>query len=209
MTAVVVLHDLGAEAAGEPWRAAAPAEWHIPDLPGHGSTPAPRHGAYDPMGPVTLARWALAGNPAAGLVVGIGQNAHAALILAAGGGCGGVAVVNGLWGPWKDPDEAVDEMYANLRAIVADAGAVAPAPRSGLDPRATHGYGVSVSPAFVQRFWGAISCPVLAVETPASITPPDERAARASLFGGETTLMEVEDVSPTAAVAAVLEWRSM
>ena len=47
---VVLLHDLGAEEAGEPWRAAAPDGWIVPDLPGHGSTPAPRHGAYDPMG---------------------------------------------------------------------------------------------------------------------------------------------------------------
>lgn len=206
MTVVVVLHDLGAEDAGAPWRASAPPAWHIPDLPGHGSTPAPRHGAYDPMGPVTLARWTLAENPAAGLVVGIGQNAHGALILAAGGGCGAVAVVDGLWGPWQEPDEAVDDMYANLRAIVADAGAVAPAPSTGLDPRARHGYGVSVSPEFVLRFWGAITCPVLAVETPASTTPPRERSARAALFGGETTLVELDDASPAAAVAAVQAW---
>lgn len=206
MTGVVVLHDLGAEDAGEPWRAAAPAAWHIPDLPGHGVTPAPRHGAYDPMGPVTLARWALAGDPAAGLAVGIGQNAHAALILAAGGGCGAVAVVNGLWGPWMDPDEAIQDMYANLRAIAADEGALAPAPPSGLDPRARHGYGVSVSPAFVQKFWGAVSCPVLAVETPASTTPPGERGDRMALFGGETSLAELDDGSAAAVVAAVLAW---
>jgi hypothetical protein len=117
-----------------------------------------------------------------------------------------VAIVNGLWGPWKDPDDAIDDMYANLRAIIADASAIAPAPASGLDPRARHGYGVSVSPGFVQRFWGAISCPVLAVETPTSITPPGERGARAAMFGGETTLVELDDTSPAATLAAVLDW---
>lgn len=208
MTSVVVLHDLGAEEAGEPWRAVAPVDWHIPDLPGHGMTPAPRHGAYDPMGPVTLARWALAVDPAAALVVGVGQNAHGALILAAGRGCGAVAIVDGLWGPWEGPVHAVDRMYANLRAILADDGAVAAAPPTGLDPRTRHGYGVNVSAAFAATFWGAISCPVLVLETPASVTPPDERAARAALFGGEVTVVELDGGSPADVVAAVLAWRS-
>jgi hypothetical protein len=206
VTSVVLLHDLGADDAGEPWRAVAPVDWHIPDLPGHGGTPAPRNGAYDPMGPMTLARWALAADPAAAVAVGVGQNAHGALILAAGQGCGAVAIVDGLWGPWEGPVDAVDRMYANLRAILTDGGAVAAAPPRGLDPRARHGYGVNVSAGFVAKFWGAISCPVLAIETPASITPPEERDARAALFGGETTLLELDDVSPAAAIAAVLAW---
>jgi hypothetical protein len=203
MTAVVVLHDLGAEAAGAPWRTVAPSGWAAPDLPGHGETPAPRHGAYDPMGPVTLARWALAGQ---GLVVGVGQNAHAALILAAGGGCDAVAIVDGLWGPWPAPDAAIDEMYAGLRALLADPRAVAAAPPSGLDPRTRHGYGVHISPAFAQRFWGAVTCPVLAVETPASPTPADERSERVTWFGGPTTLVELEAHDPAAVTAAISAW---
>jgi hypothetical protein len=205
VTSVVLLHDLGAAEAGEPWRRAAPIDWHIPDLPGHGMTPAPRHGADDPMGPATLARWALDGS---GLVIGVGQNAHAALILAAGGGCEAAAIVDGLWGPWPEPGDAVDRMYAELRAIVADDGAVAGAPSVGLDPRTRYGYGVHVSRSFAARFWGAISRPVLVVETPRSVTPPDERAARAELFGGAVTVVELEDASPAAVVAAVVAWRS-
>jgi hypothetical protein len=206
VTSVVLLHDLGAEEAGGPWRAAAPSDWIIPDLPGHGVTPAPRHGAYDPLGPVTLARWALAAEPDPGRVVGIGQNAPGALILAAGAGCGAVAIVDGLWGPWQDAETAVDVMYADLRAIVADELAVAAPPAVGLDPRARHGYGVHASAPFVAKFWGAVACPVLAVETPASITPPADRAARAALFGGESTLIELDDVAPSVVVAAVLAW---
>ena len=201
MTGVVVLlHDLGAEEAGEPWRAAAPDGWLVPDLPGHGATPAPRHGAYDPMGPVTLARWALDG---AGVVVGVGQNAHGALILAAGGGCTAVAIVDGLWGPWSEADDAVAGMYANLRAILADEPSITPAPATGLDPRTKHGYGVNVSAAFAQRFWGAITCPVLAVETPRSPTPAEERAERLGWFGGPTTIVELDDDDPGAVLAAV------
>jgi len=203
VSGVVLLHDLGAARAGEPWRAAAPGGWTIPDLPGHGTSPAPRHGAYDPMGPVTLARWALGGQ---GLVVGVGQNAHAALVLGAGGGCDAVAVVDGLWGPWQDPEDAIDDMYAGLRAILADESAIAPAPPSGLDPRAAHGYGVYVSPAFAQRFWGAVSCPVLAVETATSATPPPERAERLAWFGGTATLVELESPDPEAVIHAIATW---
>ena len=203
MTAVVVLHDLGAGAAGEPWRAAAPPDWHIPDLPGHGSTPAPRHGAYDPLGPVTLARWALGGR---GLVVGVGQNAHSALILGAGGACDAVAIVDGLWGPWESAESAVDAMYDGLRRLLEDDGATAPAPPAGLDPRAAHGYGVTMSAEFARRFWGSVTCPVLAVETPASPTPAGERADRAAWFGGDATLVEVEDNDPGALTAVISSW---
>jgi hypothetical protein len=200
---VILLHDLGAEEAGEPWRAGASDGWVVPDLPGHGATAAPRHGAYDPMSPVTLARWTLDGS---GLVIGVGQNAHGALVLAAGRGCDAVAIVDGLWGPWQDPAEAIEHMYANLREILADPGATAPAPPSGLDPRTRHGYGVSMSPSFAERFWGAVSCPVLAIETPASSTPPGEREERLSWFGGATTLVELDATAPHEVLRAVEAW---
>ena len=201
---VLVLHDLGAPEAGAPWRAAAPDGWLAPDLPGHGDTPAPRHGAYDPMGPLTLARWALAGG---GRVVGVRQNAHAALVLAAGGGCDAVVVVDGLWGPWPEPDEAIDALYAGLRALHSDAGAVGPPPASGLDPRARHGYHLHMSGDFARRFWGAIARPVLVVETPASTTPPAAREERVAWFGGPSTLVVLDDDAPAAVVGAVEAWQ--
>ena len=200
MTPTFVLHDLGSEGAGEPWRSVIPEGWEAPDLPGHGASPAPRHGGYDPLGPTTLARWALAGQ---GLVVGVGQNAHAALILAAGGGCEAVAIVDGLWGRWPAADEAVDDMYGAIRRLVDDEGATAPPPASGLDPRTRHGYGVTVSADFVRKFWGAITCPVVIVETPASTTPPEERAERASWFRGETVLIELGSGEPALVVEAI------
>ena len=205
MTAAFLLHDLGAPEAGGPWRLAVPDGWRAPDLPGHGDTAAPRHGGYDPLGPVTLARWALAGQ---GLVVGVGQNAHGALILAAGGGCDAVAIVDGLWGPWPTEDESVEVLYAGLRRMLDDEGAIAPPPPSGLDPRTRHGYGVTISPAFARTFWGAVTCPLLAVETPSSATPPGERAERAGWFGGPTTLLELDTSDPAEVVARVAAWRA-
>ncbi len=201
---VLLLHDLAAEDAGEPWRSVSPEGWVVPDLPGHGATPAPRHGAYDPMGPVTLARWALGGT--GGLVVGVGQNAHGALILAAGAACDAVAIVDGLGGPWKDAELAVDEMYAGLRRLVDDEPAIAAAPSSGLDPRTRYGYGVTMSPAFAQRFWAVVGCPVLAIETPSSTTPPAERAERLSWFGGPTTLFELPEADAASVIDAVSAW---
>jgi hypothetical protein len=205
VTAVFVLHDLGAEEAGAPWRAVASDRWVAPDLPGHGATPAPRHGAYDPLGPMTIARWSLAGH---GLVVGVGQNAHGALILAAGRGCEAVAIVDGLWGPWSDAAAAVDEMYAGIRRMLEDEPATAPPPPSGLDPRTKHGYGVSMSAEFAQRFWGDVACPVLVIETPTSTTPSAERAERTSWFGGDTTLVELASSDPAAVVGAIRDWRA-
>src|SRR5882757_11451572 len=99
---VVLLHDLGDPAAGARWRSAAPPDWIIPDLPGHGSTPAVRTGHFDPMSAVAIARWTLAREAGTGesTLVGIREHAHAALVAAAGGACDRVAVVDGLWGPW-------------------------------------------------------------------------------------------------------------
>lgn len=206
---VVLLHDLGDPAGGAEWRAAAPADWIIPDLPGHGATPAIRTGHYDPMSVVALARWTIAreSNDARdSTLVGVGHNAHGALVHAAGGGCDRVVVVNGLWGPWRAPAAEIDAFYAMIRAIAADPAATGKAPASGLDPRATYGYGVMASERFARRFWAAIDQPVLAVETPASITPPEERVDRVAWFGGSTTLVELDSTDPTTVVEAIRAW---
>jgi hypothetical protein len=152
---------------------------------------------------MTLARWALGGS---GLAVGIGQNAHGALILAAGGGCDRVAIVDGLWGPWADAAASVDEMYSGIRRLLEDGPATAPPPSSGLDPRTSHGYGVTMSRVFAQRFWGAITCPVLAIETPASTTPADERAERVGWFAGAASLVEVSSTAEGDVVAELVSW---
>lgn len=202
-----LLHDLGDPSGGATWRAAAPTDWVIPDLPGHGTARAPRTGHYDPMAAVALARWAI-GHDTDARVIGVGDNAHSALVHAAGGGCGGGAViVDGLWGPWRTPAEEIDELYATLRGIVSDPAAHGPVPASGRDPRTTYGYGVMSSARFARRFWSVIDQPILAIETPASTTPAGEREERLSWFTGPTTLVEVSDGDPGRIVTAITDWR--
>src|SRR6476619_5174878 len=138
---VVLLHDLGDPVGGAGWRSAAPPDWIIPDLPGHGSTPPVRTGHYDPMSAVAIARWTLArqrDGTDPSTLVGIGHNAHSALVSAAGGDSDRVVVVDGLWGPWRLPAEEIDAFYAMIRAIAADPAAVTLPPASGLDPRASY-----------------------------------------------------------------------
>lgn len=206
---VVVLHDLGDPVGGAAWRAAAPSEWIVPDLPGHGSTPAVRSGHYDPMSVVAIARWTLASEAngdGASTLVGVGLNAHAALICAAGGFCDRVAIVDGLGGPWRTPAEQIDAFYMMIRNIAADPRATGPAPAHGLDPRSTYGYGVMTSHRFAQHFWGAIDQPVLVVETPRSTTPAAERAERTAWFAGDATLLELDTDDRATVVAAIEEW---
>jgi hypothetical protein len=209
VTLAVVLHALGDPEGGAAWRAAAPGpEWEAPDLPGHGGAPAPRHGAYDPTGPLTLARWRVAGHGVPGsLVVGVGANAMGALLVGAGGACEAVAVVDGLGGPWPDTPEArVEVVYAQVRAVLADPPAHRPPPAAGLDPRAAHGYAVVSTPRQCRRFWGCLECPTLIVETPRSRTPVDEVEERASWFGGPTSLVALDSAAPAAVLAAAAAW---
>jgi hypothetical protein len=180
---VVLLHDLGDPVGGARWRSAAPPDWIIPDLPGHGVTPA------------TLA--------------GVGHNAHAALVVAAGGDCERLVIVDGLWGPWRGPADEVDAFYTMIRAIAADPAATAPPPATGLDSRASYGYGVMSSARFARRFWGTVDQPVLAIETPRSTTPRDERGTRAAWFGGPTTLVELDEGDPVAVVDAIQSWSAI
>jgi hypothetical protein len=203
---VVVLHDLGDPDAGSRWRAAAPSDWIIPDLPGHGATPAVRTGHYDPMSVVAIARWTLAQGNGSSTLVGVGRNAHGALVHAAGGGCDRVVIVDGLWGAWRTPSEEIDAFYSMVRAVASDPAATGSPPASGLDPRATYGYGVMTSAPFAKRFWAAIDQPVLAIETPNSSTPPEQRIERVAWFGGPATLVEVDALDPTTIVEAIRTW---
>jgi pimeloyl-ACP methyl ester carboxylesterase len=208
---VALLHDLGDPDGGARWRSAAPPDWIIPDLPGHGSTPASRTGHCDPMSAVAIARWTLARerhDTDASTLVGVGYNAHSALINAAGGDCDRVVIVDGLWGPWLSPAEEIDTFYAMIRAIAADPAATGPPPASGLDPRASYGYGVMSSARFAQRLWATVDHPLLAIETPRSTTPRDERRERIAWFGGETTLLQLDTANPATVVDAIRTWGS-
>jgi hypothetical protein len=102
--------------------------------------------------------------------------------------------------------EEIDAFYAMIRAIAADPRATAPPPASGLDPRARYGYGVMSSAHFARRFWGTIDQPLLAIETPRSMTPRDERMERIAWFGGATALVELDTSYPGTVVEAIQAW---
>lgn len=206
---VVVLHNLGDARGGAAWRAVAPSDWVIPDLPGHGDTPAPQSGHYDPMSAATIARWQLARDDSSpGVLVGVRENAHAALVCAVAGASDAVVIVDGLWGLWQSPVAHIDAMYANIRTIANDSAAVSAPPGSGTDPRTKYGYGMMASDAFLQQFWGAIHQPVLAIETPRSNTPIAERETRVSYFAGLASVVELADDEPASIVGAILDWQT-
>jgi hypothetical protein len=161
------------------------------------------------MSVVAIARWTLARESQSNVrstLVGVGDNAHGALVHAAGGGCDRVVVVDGLWGIWRSRSDEIEAFYDMIRAIASDPAATNAPPPSGLDPRATYGYGVMSSAQFAQRFWAAIDQPLLAIETPNSTTPREERAERVAWFGGPVTLVELIAFEPAAIVDAIRAW---
>jgi len=115
-------------------------------------------------------------------------------------------IVDGLWEAWTTPAESIDRLYAWIRTVADDPLAKAPAPALGLDPRTRHGYGLLVSERFARLFWGSIRQPVLAIETPASPTPPSERQIRLAWFGGPATLVELNTDAPHAVIASIEQW---
>jgi hypothetical protein len=66
---------------------------------------------------------------------------------------------------------------------------------------------VMSSARFAQRFWGTIDQPALAIETPRSTTPRNERVERVAWFGGATTLVELDAADPATVVDAIQRHR--
>jgi hypothetical protein len=62
------------------------------------------------------------------------------------------------------------------------------------------------SARFARRFWAVIDQPVLAIETPDSITNREERVERVSWFGGAATMVELDGAEPTSVVEAIRAW---
>jgi hypothetical protein len=65
------------------------------------------------------------------------------------------------------------------------------------------------SARFAQRFWAAIDQPVLAIETPLSTSPRDERAGRLAWFAGAGTLVELDAADPATVVDAIQAWSAI
>ena len=175
--AVLVLHEIGDEGAGGPWRRAVdragfPAGSAAPDLPGHGAAPAPAGGSYDLSDPVVSAMGWLVGLPSGArppVVIGVGSSGWAAQVLALGGRAAGLVLVDGLGGPWRSTDEAMAAEYDWIRAVADDPEATGPPPAAGLDPRAAYGPGPDAGPnrELAREVAAGLPGPTLVVLTPA------------------------------------------
>ena len=205
MNGVLVLHEIGDMAGGGRWRDAFGTRADVPDLPGHGSAPAPAGGHYELYDAAFAAADLLVDSPVE-LLVGIGRSGWAAELMGAGGRASAVALVDGLGGPWADPAAVIAEGAAWVRSIAHDPAALAPPPPGQPDPRLRHGVPPMRSRVMAERAAAAVAVPVLLVETPASPLEPadvDELAAR---FAGGATVVRLETSEPAAVADVVLGW---
>jgi pimeloyl-ACP methyl ester carboxylesterase len=209
---LLFLHEVGDAAGARRWRGLAdgwPGPVLAPELPGHGVTP-PEEGAYYAPGDAAL--FAVRTLRAAGLgderplVAGHGWGAFGAELLAAAGRASGLVLVDGLGGPWVTRAGLMHVQHEWLRAVVADAPSLAPAPSGAVDPRLRHGFPSIWERTFTEARRNAITVPVLALESPESPTPPHERDARVGAFGGTARWQDLEEVSPQAVLAALTTW---
>jgi hypothetical protein len=211
---LVVLHDVGDDGGGAPWRTAfLAAGWQgpvvAPDLPGHAGAPPPEGGNHEPGDGAYVLVDALArlGRPA--VVVGVGVNGWAAELAGLAGKAIAVVLVDGTGAPWITPAEAVWHQREWLRAVADDDEAVAPPPPgASLDPRLRHGLPRHGSRRLAFRAATALPVPLLVVETPAAPTPPPDAAALVDACragGSVATLADGEPATVASAVVAAFD----
>jgi len=187
MTPIVVVHDVGA--TGAAWRDALqkwPDDVFAPDLV-----------LPEASGDRTDVVWLLleqmdAWRDRSPLVLGCGEHSLAAETFALAGWCGGLVFVDGLGGAWTTPEQQIVEQDAWLRAKFDDPDHV--------------GYPHVWIESFFDVLRSNVSCPVLVVETPASITPDGEAERRVAQFAGPARLVCLESADPRQVVAAMTEW---
>lgn len=214
MTGVLVLHDVGDPDGGARWHAALeaagwPGPVRAPDLPGHGSAPAPVGGSYELTDPVLAVLPSVpAGDPDPPVVLGVGTNGWCASILALGGRASALVLVDGLGGPFAPQADVMAAERDRLRRLVDDPDALAPPPPAGLDPRLRHGVSPLGSLAVAQRTAAATAVPVLLVESRSSPVDAGERASVASRYPAGATVVELTRPDPEAVAAEVVAWAS-
>ena len=187
MTPIVVVHDVGR--TGSPWRAALET-WNddvfAPDLV-----------LETASGDRTDVVWLLleqmgAWRDRAPAIIGCGTHSLAAETFAVAGWCGRLVLVDGLGGAWTSPEEQIAEQNKWLRAKFDDPGHVG-YPNVWIEP-------------FSAALRASVSCPVLVVETPASLTTPDDAELRLQQFAGPAGLVRLESGDPGDVAVLVTEW---
>lgn len=200
---VVVLHDVGDEDGGGPWRQAfVDAGWRgevlAPDLPGHAGAPPPEGGNYEASDSAYLAVPLLArlGEPA--VVVGVGVSGWTAMLCGLAGKALAVVLVDGTGAPWITPTEAIHHQLGWLRRLSADPEAMAtPPPNTTLDPRLRHGLPTHGSRRLAFRAAARLAVPAFLLESPASAAPREDAEALG-------TVVPIPDRSPESVAQAVL-----
>jgi pimeloyl-ACP methyl ester carboxylesterase len=119
------------------------------------------------------------------VVLGHGWGAFAAEPLAAAGRASRLILVDGLGGAWRSTEELAGAQNAWLRAALP----VHTQPADAPDPVLALGFPDVWHEETTRGRRGAITVPVLAVETAASVTPTGERDARVAMFGGPARLV--------------------
>ena len=208
MSALLVVHDIGDPKGGSRWSelvAAWPGAALAPDLPGHGETPPPTGASYA-LADAAVYAWRSAED--AGIttddvvVLGHASAGFAAELLAAGGRASKLMLVDALGPPWDTVDEIVADQHRFLREVFADPDALAP-PGRVPDPRLAHAFSSIWEPGFIHDLRSSISVPVLAVETPATLTPTAERAKRLKDYAGPTEIVEANVPNAAAVISAL------
>ncbi|HUF33101.1 MAG TPA: hypothetical protein VMN58_07830 [Acidimicrobiales bacterium] len=210
MSGVVVLHEPGDLAGGAQWvdafeRAGVPGPVRAPDLPGHGSAPAPTGGCYELLDGAMAAAVVGAGDAPA-LVVGVGASGWSAEVLALGGRAAALVLVDGLGGPWLDARQRLDAGRRWLRDIADDPAAVATPPPGAPDPRAGHGVVDHGSRRLAERAAAVMAVPVLLLETPGSGLARADVDDLATCFATGAEVAHLPDRSPASVAAAVAAW---
>ena len=202
---LLVLHDVGDEGGGGPWRDAfVDAGWEgeviAPDLPGHAGAPPPEGGQHEPSDAAYVAVPLLSrlGRPA--VVVGVGVNGWTATLCGLAGKALAVVLVDGTGAPWTTPTEAIVRQRDWLRALADDAEAIAlPPPGVALDPRLRHGVPRHGSRRLAFTAAARMPVPSLLLETPASGLPSEDAEALG-------TVVRIADARPSTVADAVLRW---
>lgn len=169
---LLVLHDLGEERGGAPWREALVRDtwggaWSAPDQPGHGEAHweadyyEVSHLAMAPFRHLLEAGWRE--RP---VVLGVGASARVAEFLGLGGKAAAVVLAGEPEPPvYASADERQRAEYAWLRSLADDPAAQAAAPYGRTDPRTRHGLAPHSVPGYRARLRAAMPVPVLELET--------------------------------------------
>ena len=171
MNPLLVLHALGDERGGAPWREALSRDgwdgaWSAPDQPGHADAPwetdfyEPAHLVMAPLRHLLDTGWRE--RP---VVVAVGRHTTAAELLALGDKTAAIVLVDAPSAPeFANAEECQRAEYEWLRSLADDPGAHAPAPYGRTDPRTRHGLTPRHDEEYAERQRAAVPVPVLELD---------------------------------------------